>query len=281
MQVKSADDAPSPRRGSVGSRSWCWSRDWPVGDCWGGGPVGPTTNIATFPTSVSQAAPPGGSELIRGIVYDTAPGLSTARGRGPRRTAGGHVDDLQHPEGRFSLVGTFDDATRFRATREGHVAATGTLRPCRGCNPGRWLIFNLDVLAPSREPRGRLHPDLRCQQRMRRLSRPRSTRERTRPRSRTGRPRTVLPPRSLSRGSADRVPGTICVGSGPVPRDPRRLATTSHSGSPTSTAARASSSTAPNQHLPRAEQGWGELPWGRPSPSSPSPFVRSRSTTAP
>jgi len=112
----------------------------------GGSPVGATTS--TTPTSVSQAAPPGGSELIRGIVYDTA----------LRPLDGARVEVLDGPqagtsttsggEGGFALVGTFDDATRFRATREGHVAATGTLQPCRGCNPGRWLIFNLDVLAP-------------------------------------------------------------------------------------------------------------------------------------
>ena len=51
-------------------------------------------------------------------------------------------------DGGFWLAGTFDDTTRFRATRAGHVAETATLRPCGGCNPGRWLIFDLDPLVP-------------------------------------------------------------------------------------------------------------------------------------
>ena len=109
----------------------------------GGSPVGPTT-----PTSVSQAVPPGGSELIRGIVYDTA----------WRPLDGARVEVLDGPQagtsttsngdGGFSLAGTFDDKTRFRATREGHVAEIATLRPCPGCNPGRWLFFGLDLLVP-------------------------------------------------------------------------------------------------------------------------------------
>ena len=52
--------------------------------------------------------------------------------------------------GQFSLSGTFDDTTRFRATKEGHVAATGTLQPhCAPCNPNRWIHFYLPPLVPS------------------------------------------------------------------------------------------------------------------------------------
>jgi hypothetical protein len=51
--------------------------------------------------------------------------------------------------GEFSLSGTFDDATRFRATKDGYVTATRTLQPfCAACNPNRWINFSLEVLAP-------------------------------------------------------------------------------------------------------------------------------------
>jgi hypothetical protein len=57
--------------------------------------------------------------------------------------------------GEFSLSGTFDDATRFRATKEGHVAATGTLQPhCAPCNPNRWIHFYLPPVVPSAQIAG-------------------------------------------------------------------------------------------------------------------------------
>ena len=77
-----------------------------------------------------------------------------------RGVAGASVEVLDGPEagtsatagatGAFSLTGIFDDTTHFRASREGYVAATGTLAPntCASCN-SRWIYFYLAVLAPA------------------------------------------------------------------------------------------------------------------------------------
>ena len=108
--------------------------------------MGPTTTT-TAPAG-SQTPPPAGSEFIRGIVYDTAlrplDGATVEVLDGPQ--AG--ISTTTNGDGGFSLAGTFDDTTRFRATRAGHVAETATPRPCGGCNPPRWLFFELDVLTP-------------------------------------------------------------------------------------------------------------------------------------
>ena len=77
-----------------------------------------------------------------------------------RPVAGASVEVLDGPQagtsatadamGSFSLTGTFDDTTRFRAAREGYAAATGTLAPktCASCN-SRPIYFYLAVLAPA------------------------------------------------------------------------------------------------------------------------------------
>src|SRR5262249_11938595 len=49
-------------------------------------------------------------------------------------------------EGSFSLSGTFDDATRFRAAKEGHLTTTQVSRTVP--NAGRYLDFHLEVSAP-------------------------------------------------------------------------------------------------------------------------------------
>jgi hypothetical protein len=113
-----------------------------------GGPVGPTTSTPTATaTTARPTPPPSGDDVIRGIVYDTA----------LRPLDGARVEVLDGPQagtsttsngdGGFWLAGTFDDTTRFRATREGHVAETATLRPCIDCNGWR-LYFGLDLLVP-------------------------------------------------------------------------------------------------------------------------------------
>jgi hypothetical protein len=57
---------------------------------------------------------------------------------------------LSDGRGEFRLSGTFDDTTRFQATKEGHAAVTRTLQPhCAPCNPNRWIHFYLPPLAPS------------------------------------------------------------------------------------------------------------------------------------
>jgi hypothetical protein len=49
--------------------------------------------------------------------------------------------------GEFSLFGTVDDTTRFRASQAGHVTAEATILPnCDRCNPRRWVHFALDML---------------------------------------------------------------------------------------------------------------------------------------
>jgi hypothetical protein len=51
--------------------------------------------------------------------------------------------------GEYRLTGAFDDTTNFRATKEGHVAATWPLPPsCARCNPQYWLHFYLGSLTP-------------------------------------------------------------------------------------------------------------------------------------
>ena len=87
--------------------------------------------------------------FMRGTVSDTA----------FRPLEGARVEILDGPQaglsattdvrGEFSFSGTFDDATRFRATTDGHVTSIRTLEPfCMPCNPNWWINFSLEVLAP-------------------------------------------------------------------------------------------------------------------------------------
>jgi hypothetical protein len=105
----------------------------------------------TAPSPIAPSAltaPPGGSLFMRGTVSDTA----------FRSLAGARVEVVDGPQaglsttsdarGEFSLTGLFDDATRFRATKEGYVTATRTLQPfCAACNPNWWINFSLEVPA--------------------------------------------------------------------------------------------------------------------------------------
>lgn len=105
-----------------------------------------SSSALSAPSSVPQQT--GGR--VNGTVYDSA----------FRGVAGASVEVLDGPEagtsatagatGAFSLTGIFDDTTHFRASREGYVAATGTLAPntCASCN-SRWIYFYLAVLAPA------------------------------------------------------------------------------------------------------------------------------------
>ena len=107
--------------------------------------VTPTTPASPSPPVTSLDA----DSFISGTVTDTA----------ARPLLGARVEVLDGPlagtsttadsTGHFSLTGTFDDSTRFRATTEGHVPATGTLNPwCGPCHPHRWINLVLDVLTP-------------------------------------------------------------------------------------------------------------------------------------
>ncbi len=87
---------------------------------------------------------------LRGFVTDTA----------LRPLAGVNLEIIEGPQvglsattaadGQFLITGTVDDTTRVRATKEGHVTATGALTPvCTTCNPSsRYIYFYLSVLAP-------------------------------------------------------------------------------------------------------------------------------------
>jgi hypothetical protein len=102
------------------------------------------------PSPVPQAAPPSTAIQVTGWVSDSA----------FRPLAGASVEVLDGPQagtvavvdatGQFSLTGTFDDATRFRATKDGHVPTTGTLSPvCTNCSSSRrYIYFYMAVLAP-------------------------------------------------------------------------------------------------------------------------------------
>ena len=105
-------------------------------------PVAPRqgTETPSTPGSVS-------GELISGTVSDSA----------LRPLAGARVELLDGPqagmaatsdaEGGFSIRGTVDDTTRFRASKDGYVAGTEIILPfCDSCSPKRWVHLYLKVL---------------------------------------------------------------------------------------------------------------------------------------
>jgi hypothetical protein len=111
-----------------------------------GGTNSTSPSSAPSPQPGSQPTPPsnaGGG--VKGSVSDTA----------FRHLEGARVEVVDGPQagmstiadanGSFSFSGTFDDATRFRATKDGHLAATQVSRPNMS---GRFLVFSLEVLAP-------------------------------------------------------------------------------------------------------------------------------------
>jgi hypothetical protein len=105
----------------------------------GGSPSTPTAARPPTPQPV-----PSGATQLAGIVYDSA----------ERPLSGARVEVLDGPQagqwavtdgrGSYGFNGTFDDATRFRATMTGHVPAIGTRGArCAPCNPNWWLYFFL------------------------------------------------------------------------------------------------------------------------------------------
>jgi hypothetical protein len=94
-------------------------------------------------TDVRRVALAGCGAGIDAIPHRHGEGLSG------RRTSRGHRLTTSDYNGEFSLTGTVDDTTRFRATKQGHVTAIATILPnCDRCNPNRWVYFFLNVLAP-------------------------------------------------------------------------------------------------------------------------------------
>lgn len=83
---------------------------------------------------------------MRGTVSDTA----------YRPLGGATIEVLDGPQagltatadarGQFSMRGAFDEATRFRATSDGHATSIKTLQPfCEPCYSNWWINFTLDV----------------------------------------------------------------------------------------------------------------------------------------
>jgi hypothetical protein len=108
------------------------------------------SSAPTAPSPASQGVPQPNQMQMAGTVSDTA----------WRSLAGARVEVVDGPQagtwtstdgrGEFRLSGTFDDTSRFQATKEGHAPVTATLQPhCAACNPNRWIHFNLPLLAPS------------------------------------------------------------------------------------------------------------------------------------
>lgn len=97
----------------------------------------------------APSPPPTSGIPIAGVVYDTAY-RPMARARievidGPQAGMSTFTDS----RGQFTLMGMFDDTTRFVATQDGHVPATSTLGPyCAACQPNRWIYFNLEEPVP-------------------------------------------------------------------------------------------------------------------------------------
>ena len=109
----------------------------------------PSPVAPTAPSDVNS--PVNGGELIGELINGTV--LDSAL----RPLSGARVEFVDGPQagrftnsranGEFSLRGTVDDTTRFRATKEGHVTATATILPiCDRCNPKRWMHFFLSPL---------------------------------------------------------------------------------------------------------------------------------------
>jgi hypothetical protein len=103
----------------------------------------------TGPSLAPQAVPQPVGNQLAGLVFDSA----------FRPLAGARVEVLDGPQagtstmtdarGQFRLTGTFDDATRFTATKDGHIASTGTRSPyCAACNPNWWIHLLLAPVGP-------------------------------------------------------------------------------------------------------------------------------------
>lgn len=102
---------------------------------------------ATGPSAIVN--PPSSSfVLLRGSVHDTAyRALGGARVEVVDGPSAG-LSTMADGRGEFSLMGTFDDATRFRAIKDGYITATRTR------SPYGWVTFELGVVAPALEIAG-------------------------------------------------------------------------------------------------------------------------------
>ena len=111
--------------------------------------------VLNAPTPVPQPVPQTTTISVSGYVSDSA----------FRPLAGAVIEVLDGPQagltvtsgatGAFGFAGDFNDSTRFRASKEGHVDSTGTLSPrCATCNGARFIYLVLGVSAPPVEIAG-------------------------------------------------------------------------------------------------------------------------------
>jgi hypothetical protein len=118
--------------------------------CDGSGSPSALVTPSPAPQPVPQPGPPPAPTAVRvdGWVYDSAfrilAGASVEILDGPQAGTSTTADAMGH----FSMTGTVDDTTRFRATMEGHLASIGSLSSsCAGCS-ARFIYFYLAVNAP-------------------------------------------------------------------------------------------------------------------------------------
>jgi hypothetical protein len=103
------------------------------------------------PTKVtSGTSPPAASVInVSGTVSDAA--FRPLAGATVQVTDGPGTGLLATTDtrGNFTLFGSFDETTQFRATGVGHAAVTRPLpESCAPCNPHWWIHFSLESLAP-------------------------------------------------------------------------------------------------------------------------------------
>jgi hypothetical protein len=108
--------------------------------------------LSSSPAAATLVTPPPpppvpGTILMKGTVSDTAfrhvTGAKIEVLNGPQ----GGMTTTSNERGEFTLIGVFDDATRFRASKDGFAIAELPLGAfCERCNPTRWVNFSLQVL---------------------------------------------------------------------------------------------------------------------------------------
>lgn len=112
----------------------------------GCGPHPSSTPLAPSPSPVPPPSPPPHPNL-NGYVYDTAfrsvGGATVNLLDGAQAGASTQSDET----GRFSFVGTFEDPTTVRVSKEGYTTATGTAKSNNSPNGTIWASVVLDVLA--------------------------------------------------------------------------------------------------------------------------------------
>jgi len=125
-----------------------------LGACDGTSTTSPTPPAQ--PPSPGQPPPPATPPISQQTGVQLAGSVSDGAWR---PLANARVEVVEGPQaglstttdgsGGFRLSGAFDATSRFRATKDGYVAATWPLpNPCGPCNPDWWIHFSLETLGP-------------------------------------------------------------------------------------------------------------------------------------